>query len=90
VLSVRDTGIGMKPEEIAIALMPFGQVGPNMAARAEGTGLGLPLCQRFAEALGGVLAIESAPGKGTTVTVTLPASCVVRRPAKPFQQAISA
>jgi signal transduction histidine kinase len=88
VLSVRDTGIGMKPEEIAVALMPFGQVGPNMAARAEGTGLGLPLCQRFAEALGGALAIESAPGKGTTVTVTLPASSVVRRAAEPFQQAI--
>jgi len=90
VLSVRDTGVGMKPDEIAIALKPFGQVGPNMAARAEGTGLGLPLCQRFAEALGGVLAIESAPGLGTTVTVTLPASCVVRRGAAPFQRAITA
>ncbi len=90
VLSVRDTGVGMKPDEIAIALKPFGQVGPNMAARAEGTGLGLPLCQRFAEALGGVLAIESAPGLGTSVTVTLPASCVVRRGAAPFQRAITA
>ena len=46
---------------------------------AEGTGLGLPLCQRFAEALGGTLAIESAPGVGTTVTVTLPESCVIQR-----------
>jgi signal transduction histidine kinase len=78
VLSVRDTGVGMKPEEIAVALTPFGQVGPNMAARAEGTGLGLPLCQRFAEALGGKLSIESVSGQGTTVTVSLPASCVVR------------
>ncbi len=76
-LSVRDTGIGMKPEEIAIAMRPFGQVGPNMSARAEGTGLGLPLCQRFAQALGGSLAIESVHGKGTTVTVTLPAKCVI-------------
>jgi signal transduction histidine kinase len=79
VLSVHDTGVGMKPEEIVVALTPFGQVGPNMAARAEGTGLGLPLCQRFAEALGGTLALESAPGKGTTVTVTLPAQCVLPR-----------
>jgi signal transduction histidine kinase len=78
VLSVRDTGVVMKPEEIAVALTPFGQVGPNMAARAEGTGLGLPLCQRFAEALGGKLSIESVSGQGTTVTVSLPASCVVR------------
>jgi signal transduction histidine kinase len=88
VLSVRDTGVGMKPEEIAIALMPFGQVGPNMAARAEGTGLGLPLCQRFAEALGGGLAIESAPGEGTTVTVSLPAACVVRTAGEPLQRAV--
>lgn len=89
-LTVRDTGIGMKPDEIAIALQPFGQVGPNMAARAEGTGLGLPLCQRFAEALGGGLVIESAPGKGTAVTVTLPARCIVRPTSEPLQRAVGA
>ena len=76
-LSVRDTGIGMRPEDIAVALRPFGQVAENMTARGEGTGLGLPLCQRFAQALGGSLAIESVYGKGTTVTVTLPAKCVM-------------
>ena len=72
-LSVSDNGIGMTAEEIAIALTPFGQVGSNMTAREEGSGLGLPLCQRFAGALGGALAIDSAPGQGTTVTLTLPA-----------------
>jgi len=90
VLSVSDTGVGMKADEVAVALKPFGQVGPSMAARAEGTGLGLPLCQRFAEALGGKLAIESAPGQGTTVTVTLPASCIVRATGEPFQRAVGA
>jgi signal transduction histidine kinase len=90
ILSVRDTGIGMKPEDIAIALMPFGQVGSNMAARAEGTGLGLPLCLRFAEALGGTLTIDSAPGQGTAVTVTLPASCVARAVGERLQHAVSA
>jgi signal transduction histidine kinase len=80
VLAVRDTGVGMRPDEITTALQPFGQVGPNMAARAEGTGLGLPLCERFASALGGALSIESAPGRGTTVTVTLPARCVIAQP----------
>ncbi len=90
VLSVNDTGIGMKPEEIVVALTPFGQVGPNMAARAEGTGLGLPLCQRFAEALGGTLAIDSAPGKGTKVTVTLPARCVLPRTGETVREALSA
>jgi signal transduction histidine kinase len=69
---VRDTGVGMRPEDIAIALTPFGQVSDNMTARAEGTGLGLPLCERFAKIIGGTLAIESVFGEGTTVTVTLP------------------
>jgi signal transduction histidine kinase len=89
-LSVSDTGVGMKAEEIAIALKPFGQVGLSMAARAEGTGLGLPLCLRFADALGGKLAIESAPGQGTTVRVTLPAGCIVRAPGEPSQRAVGA
>ena len=90
VLSVSDTGVGMKAEEIAVALKPFGQVGPNMAARAEGTGLGLPLCQRFAEALGGKLAIESMAGQGTTVTVTLPIYAIAKPAGEPLQRAMGA
>jgi signal transduction histidine kinase len=79
-ISVRDTGIGMRPEDIATALMPFGQVAQDMTARGEGTGLGLSLCQRFAHALGGTFAIESTYGEGTTVTLTLPARCVTAAP----------
>lgn len=78
-LSVSDNGAGMSAKEIAIALTPFGQVASGMVANAEGTGLGLPLCHRFAEALGGGLTIESRPGEGTTVTVTLPKRCVVEQ-----------
>jgi two-component system cell cycle sensor histidine kinase PleC len=88
-LSVRDTGAGMTAADIAVALTPFGQVASRMVANAEGTGLGLPLCQRFAEALGGTLAIESAPGAGTTVTVTLPKSCVIRRTDETVRRALS-
>ena len=87
---ISDTGVGMSTEEVALALKPFGQVGPNMAARAEGTGLGLPLCLRFAEALGGSLQIESVSGRGTTVTVTLPKACVVARGDEARRQAMSA
>ena len=76
-VSVSDTGIGMRPEDIAIALKPFGQVTNNLTAPAEGTGLGLPLCQRFAEALGGSLKLDSVFGEGTTVTLKLPAASVV-------------
>ena len=80
-ISVTDTGIGMRPEDLALALKPFGQVPQDMTVRGEGTGLGLPLCQRFAEALGGRFMIESELGKGTCVTLVLPDRCVMREPA---------
>ena len=51
----------------------IGQVMAGRTTSIEGTGLGLPLCQRFAQALGGVLTVESEVAKGTTVTLRLPA-----------------
>jgi PAS domain S-box-containing protein len=73
-LSVSDTGIGMAPEHIPMALEPFKQVDSSLARRYEGTGLGLPLVKSMAAIHGAELDIESAVGKGTTVTVTYPAS----------------
>ncbi len=69
---IRDTGVGMHAADIATALRPFGQVDNPMTRRAGGTGLGLPLAKEFAELMGGTLAIESAPGRGTIVRVELP------------------
>jgi signal transduction histidine kinase len=74
-LAVADTGVGMTAAEVEVALTPFGQITNTMTARTEGTGLGLPLCKRFAEALGAIFTIESKPGQGTTATLKLPASC---------------
>jgi PAS domain S-box-containing protein len=74
---VRDTGLGMTPDEIVTALEPFGQVEAGNARRYEGTGLGLPLARRLAELHGGSLTVASEKGRGTTVTVTLPATRVV-------------
>ncbi len=71
--AVRDTGPGMTEREIATALEPFGQVDASHTRRHEGTGLGLPLAQRLAELHGGSLVVSSVKGRGTTVTVTLPA-----------------
>ncbi|MBI3446538.1 MAG: hypothetical protein HY055_14565 [Magnetospirillum sp.] len=73
-LSVTDTGPGMSPAEIAIALTPFGQnpQAPDLAQAEAGTGLGLPLSRRLAEMHCGSLEIISAPGQGTTVAVSLP------------------
>jgi PAS domain S-box-containing protein len=73
-LEVRDTGSGMTPDEIDIALEPFGQIDTSLARVHVGTGLGLPLARRMAELHGGSLHVSSAKGRGTTVTVTLPAS----------------
>jgi len=77
VFEVRDTGVGMTPDEIDIALEPFGQVDASPAREHEGTGLGLPLARRLAELHGGSLHIDSEKGCGTTVAVTLPPSRVM-------------
>ena len=80
-IAVADTGIGMAPEHISIALAPFGQVDNRFARRYEGTGLGLPLVKRVVELHGGRLAIDSALGRGTTVSVLLPAGRIIDRAA---------
>jgi len=80
-IAVADTGIGMTREHISIALAPFGQVDNRLARRYEGTGLGLPLVKRLVELHGGMLAIDSALGRGTTVTVLLPADRIISRAA---------
>jgi len=77
-LCVRDTGIGMTENEIAIALTPFGQNHNKMAGRREGTGLGLPLAKAMIELHGGNLTVESQPNRGTAVTLIFPAERVVR------------
>ncbi len=74
VLSVADTGVGMTAEEVEIALQPFGRIARANAAPEKGTGLGLPIAQRLAELHGGTLTVDSQPGVGTTVRVTLPPS----------------
>ena len=73
---VRDSGRGMTPEEIKLALEPFGQVDGNLDRRHEGTGLGLPLARCLAELHGGSLDIASEKGRGTRVTLILPGSRV--------------
>jgi two-component system cell cycle sensor histidine kinase PleC len=70
-IQIIDRGIGMSEGEILIACTPFGQVEHNQGAQ-QGKGLGLPLCQKLAEVLGGSLEIQSRPGDGTVVTLILP------------------
>jgi len=70
--TVADTGCGMSPAEIEIALEPFGMVDSSMGRRKQGTGLGLPLATRLTALHRGRLVIHSEPGLGTQVTVSLP------------------
>jgi PAS domain S-box-containing protein len=69
---VRDSGIGMTPEQSARVFEPFVQAEASTSARFGGTGLGLAISRRFCRLMGGDIAVESVPGEGSTFTVTLP------------------
>ncbi len=71
-VSVRDSGIGMTPEEVSIALTPFGQVDASHTRWREGTGLGLPIARALVQLHGGTLSIKSVKGEGTSVEVKIP------------------
>lgn len=71
-VAIADTGIGIAPEDIPIALQPFGQIDSKLSRKYEGTGLGLPLAKQLVELHGGTLTIESAVGIGTTVAIWFP------------------
>jgi signal transduction histidine kinase len=76
-IMIADTGIGMRAEDIPVALEQFRQLESPMNRHYEGTGLGLPLAKALVELHGGVLEIKSQPGKGTTVRVWLPPRRVI-------------
>ena len=69
---VRDTGIGIAPDDQERIFQEFSQVGRDPERSREGTGLGLTLSKRFVELHGGRISVESAPGRGSAFTFTLP------------------
>lgn len=69
---VRDTGIGIAADDVALIFQEFGQVAHRLQGRVKGTGLGLPLSKKLAELLGGRITVQSSPGEGSTFTVTVP------------------
>jgi len=69
---VRDTGIGISPEDRQRLFQPFSQGEAEAARRAGGTGLGLTICRRLATMMGGTVDMASEPGLGTTMMLTLP------------------
>ena len=71
-LSVRDTGIGIAPEDQSRIFDEFSQVETKIQKRVRGTGLGLPLSRSLAVLLGGELTVESVPGQGSKFTLSIP------------------
>jgi len=78
-ITVTDTGIGMSPEQVQIALKPFGQVDDTLARRHEGAGLGLPLTRHFLDLHQGTIEIDSVPNIGTRIIARLPAARTLNR-----------
>ncbi|MGI8907372.1 MAG: ATP-binding protein [Candidatus Sumerlaeaceae bacterium] len=70
---IRDNGIGMTPEEVAMLFHDFMQIDSSSTRRHGGTGLGLSISKRFCEMLGGEISVKSEKGKGSTFRVRLPA-----------------
>lgn len=72
-IRVRDTGIGIKPEDLHNLFKPFRQIDTGLSRRYEGTGLGLNICKRLVDLLGGEIWAESGgEGAGSTFSFTLP------------------
>ena len=66
-----DTGVGIASDDLPRVFEEFRQVG-QASAKAEGTGLGLPLAKRFVELHGGTMRVESEPDRGSTFAFILP------------------
>src|SRR5262249_8845159 len=72
VFSVADTGIGIAPEDQEIIFQEFIQLENSLQKRVKGTGLGLPLCKKLAELLGGSVSVQSTLGVGSTFSTAIP------------------
>ena len=77
-IAVRDTGIGIAAENRDAVFEAFRQLDGGFARNFEGTGLGLPIARALVALHGGRLELESIVGAGSTFTVVLPLSCVIR------------
>ena len=72
IFSVKDSGIGIAPENLNRVFEDFGQIDNPMQDRVKGTGLGLPLTRKLAQLLGGTVSVRSEPGLGSTFFAEIP------------------
>jgi PAS domain S-box-containing protein len=74
-LRVSDTGIGIQAEDLDKVFQPFRQIDTGLARLREGTGLGLTICRRLADLMGGEISVRSEWSQGSTFTFTFPTRC---------------
>jgi len=72
VLEIKDSGVGIRDEDMAKLFYAFEQVDKSINRSVVGTGLGLTLCKSFVEMMGGKIGIESEYGQGSTFTISIP------------------
>lgn len=72
ITAIKDTGIGIKPEQISSLFQPFKQLDSGITRLHEGTGLGLSICKRLVEMMGGKIWVESEWGAGSCFSFSLP------------------
>ena len=84
--AVRDTGIGIQPEDLDKLFTRFHRLEMERNNTVEGTGLGLAITQRLLEMMGGTISVESEYGKGSVFTVTIPQKIVSDEPIGDFQE----
>lgn len=90
-IEVRDSGIGMTPEQVLRLHEEFSQADSSVTRRFGGTGLGMAITQSLVDRMGGTITVDSARGRGTTISVSLPlplSTVAVDRVAKPPMEAV--